>query len=184
MKTEIIKHVIGIEGGYSDHKNDPGGKTQFGITEAVARSHGYDGPMNELPVDLAVSIYEKDYWDALSLDSILAVDPAIAFELFDSGVNAGIGRAGRWLQEALNQFNRQGRDYDDLRKDGDVGAKTVAALEALVQKRGTVGKRVVWRALNCLQGYHYLSLPEKFESFKVGWFDHRVDELPSFIKEA
>lgn len=184
MREQIIKAVVGIEGGYSDHHNDPGGATRYGITERVARAHGYEGEMRDLPVETAIYIYRKDYWDALNLDAILAISPAIAFELFDTGVNAGIPRAGRWLQEALNQFNRQGVDYADIRVDGQIGPRTIATLEALIAKRGQVGKDIVWRALNVLQGAHYLSLPEKFEDFKVGWFAHRVGELPDFVKEV
>jgi hypothetical protein len=46
---KLLKH----EGDYSDHKDDPGGKTRYGITEAVAREVGYRGDMRELPLDLA-----------------------------------------------------------------------------------------------------------------------------------
>ena len=42
--TTLLKH----EGGYSDHPADPGGKTRFGITEAVAHEVGYRGDMREL----------------------------------------------------------------------------------------------------------------------------------------
>jgi lysozyme family protein len=35
-----FQKVIMVEGGYSDHPSDTGGKTQFGITEAVARANG------------------------------------------------------------------------------------------------------------------------------------------------
>ncbi|MDD9911768.1 MAG: hypothetical protein OXR68_01205 [Alphaproteobacteria bacterium] len=184
MKTQIIAHVIGIEGGFSDHANDPGGATRYGITEQVARAHGYTGEMSRLPAEIAVEIYSKKYWDTLNLDDVLLLSPSIAFELFDSGVNAGVGRAGCWLQDTLNRFNRQARDYEDIPVDGDVGPRTIAALQALINKRGTTGKKIVWRALNCLQGAHYMELPQKFEDFKVGWLSHRVGELPPFIQEG
>ncbi len=48
--------VLGHEGGFSDHPDDPGGKTRFGVTEAVARRVGYKGEMRELPLDLAKQI--------------------------------------------------------------------------------------------------------------------------------
>ena len=35
-----LKHVLQIEGDFSDHPDDPGGKTRFGITEDVARRAG------------------------------------------------------------------------------------------------------------------------------------------------
>jgi lysozyme family protein len=56
--------IVALEGGYSDDPRDPGGKTKFGITEAVARQHGYIGAMQALPLDVAGEIYRSDYWDA------------------------------------------------------------------------------------------------------------------------
>lgn len=184
MREKIIQYVVGIEGGYVNHKDDPGGKTRYGITEAVARKYGYMGDMRNLTVEMATEVYRRRYWEPLKLDDVLAISPSIAFELFDTGVNAGIGRAAPWLQEVLNAFNRQQADYRDLAVDGDIGMLTIGALKALIEKRGVTGRKIVWRALNGLQAAHYLSLPEKFESFKVGWFSHRVGELPAFIKEG
>ena len=45
----LIDDLIDREGGYVDHPADRGGRTCFGITEAVARAHGYDGAMRDLP---------------------------------------------------------------------------------------------------------------------------------------
>jgi len=41
---ELIDNLIEREGGFSDHPADAGGPTCFGITEAVARAHGYGPP--------------------------------------------------------------------------------------------------------------------------------------------
>ena len=41
----LIDALIEREGGYVDHPADKGGPTCFGITEAVARAHGYRGAM-------------------------------------------------------------------------------------------------------------------------------------------
>ena len=45
----LIDELIEREGGYVNHPADRGGPTRFGITEAVARAHGYGGAMAELP---------------------------------------------------------------------------------------------------------------------------------------
>jgi Glycosyl hydrolase 108 len=42
---QLIDDVIGREGGYSNHPADRGGATRWGVTEAVARAHGYRGDM-------------------------------------------------------------------------------------------------------------------------------------------
>lgn len=37
----IIDGILGLEGGYSTNPKDKGGETNWGITEATARAHGY-----------------------------------------------------------------------------------------------------------------------------------------------
>ena len=49
----LIDAVIDCEGGYANHPADRGGPTKYGITEAVARAHGYSGAMRNLPRDEA-----------------------------------------------------------------------------------------------------------------------------------
>lgn len=45
---KLVMALLRREGGYVNHADDRGGATAFGITEAVARAHGYDGPMQAL----------------------------------------------------------------------------------------------------------------------------------------
>ena len=47
--TDLIDGVISREGGYADQSADRGGATRWGITEAVARAHGYRGDMRAFP---------------------------------------------------------------------------------------------------------------------------------------
>ena len=44
----ILTATFANEGGYVDHRDDPGGATNHGITEAVARGKGYTGSMRAL----------------------------------------------------------------------------------------------------------------------------------------
>ena len=63
MDTDsLINELIEREGGYVNHPADRGGPTRFGITEAVARAHGYAGTMAALPREEAVAIYRRLYW--------------------------------------------------------------------------------------------------------------------------
>lgn len=172
-----IAELLGIEGDYSDDPADSGGKTRFGITEAVARGFGYTGPMRELPPPLAKEIYRKLYWDALNLGTVAMLSCRIAWELFDTGVNMGISQAGEFLQMSLNAFNRQAADYPDLEVDGEIGPATLDALTAFLKRRGKDGETVLLRALNCQQGAFYIELAErreKDERFVFGWFLQRV----------
>lgn len=169
--------VVGIEGGYSNHKDDRGGATRYGITEAVARAHGYIGAMPLLPLSVAQDIYRKRFWNLLSLDAIAELSEPIADELFDTGVNMGTGIAGTFLQRALNSLNRQQADYADLLVDGAIGQKSVSALRSFLMLRGKRGETVMLRALNSLQGARYIEISESRmanETFTFGWFDNRV----------
>ena len=169
--------VIGIEGGYSDDPDDRGGKTQLGITEAVARAHGYQGDMRDLSLQFARNVYKTSYWDVLKLDDVGERAPSVAHELFDTAVNMGHEVAGEFLQRSLNTFNRDQTDYADIEVDSFVGPATLAAFNAYIDKRKHEGAVVLTRALNSLQGVRYIQIVEARptqEKFAYGWFLHRV----------
>ena len=98
---EAIKRVLMHEGGYSDHAADPGGKTMYGITEAVARRVGYRGDMRDLPIELAKRIYREDYWQEVRADEL---PPEVRYVVFDAAVNSGPRQAVIWLQQALGVY--------------------------------------------------------------------------------
>jgi len=168
------------EGGYVDDPRDSGGETKYGITVAVARKNGYNGLMVNFPESEAKRIYRKEYWDSMRLDEIAVISPEIAEEMFDTGVNCGIGVAGKYLQRCLNALNRVQKDYPDLIVDGGVGSKTIATFLAYVNVRGLKGLKVLHTALNCLQGASYIELAErreKDEAFLYGWIKERVSSF-------
>jgi lysozyme family protein len=180
LKTILINDLIdNKEGGFVNNKKDSGGATKYGITEAVARANGYTGNMKDLPRELAVSIYEKEYWKPLNLDLIAIISPMVAEELFDTSVNCGIGTAAQWFQLVLNAFNRQGIYYPDLIVDGKVGKFTVNCFKDYMNHRAHLrGEKVMLKALNCLQGAHYIKLAalrEKDKEFVYGQIDKRVE---------
>jgi len=166
------------EGGFVNDRRDRGGATRYGITEAVARAAGYTGPMADLPLATARDIYRRAYWDAMRLDEVATASLSIAAELFDTGVNMGIGTAVRFLQTALNALNREGRDYPDMNVDGRMGAGTLAALRAYLAAPGRAeGGQVLLKALDCQQGAKYLALAAwdpKAEAFLYGWLRARI----------
>lgn len=178
--SDFKKHIvdiIGVEGNYSNHPNDSGGPTMYGITEAVARSYGYSGDMRYMPLHIAIDIYKRRYWDALKLDSILDISPSLVPEILDTGINQGVGRAGEYLQVSLNALNRQEKDYPDIKVDGDIGNITLHTLKKYIDKRGCTGEVVMLRCLNGLQCAFYINLTkrrEKDEDFLFGWVLNRV----------
>lgn len=110
---QLIDALIEREGGYVNHPADRGGATCFGITEAVARAHGYGGPMRDLPRREAVAIYRRLYWLRPRFDQVATRAPRLAAELFDTGANMGPAVGATFLQRALTALNRSGRDYGD-----------------------------------------------------------------------
>ena len=174
---EAFEHTVKLEGTYSNHAADRGGATTYGITEAVARREGYVGPMSSLPLSTAKAIYQRCYWNPLRLDAIAAVSVPIALKLFDMGVNMGTGTAAKFLQRALNVFNRQQADYPNMTVDGVVGPKSVTAFITFMQKRKAQGEMVLLKALSSLQGARYIELAESREqnqAFVFGWIANRV----------
>ncbi|WP_404367521.1 glycoside hydrolase family 108 protein [Sphingomonas sp. MMS24-J45] len=173
----LIDAVLDREGGYSNHPADRGGETKFGITAAVARAEGYDGPMRTLPLATARAIYRRRYWLAPRLDAVATLAPDVAAELFDTGVNMGPPAAVAFLQRALNALNRGATDYPDMPVDGRIGDTTLAALAAFLARRGAGGERVLLKAIEALQGERYLALAERRpanEAFLYGWLANRI----------
>jgi len=176
---DLIDSLIDREGGFVNHPADRGGPTRYGITEAVARAHGYAGAMACLPRGDAEAIYKRLYWRRPQFDEVATRAPRIAAELFDTGANMGPGVAATFLQRALTALNRNGSDYRDLVPDGRIGPRTLAALEAFLAVRGASAETVLLRALEALQGERYLRLAEKRpanEAFLYGWLANRVGE--------
>lgn len=105
----LLRH----EGGYVDHPSDPGGATNHGITERVARQHGYTGRMRDLPLSVATDIYRKSYWAPIKAEQL---PPALRFHVFDAAVNSGVSQAVKWLQQCAG-----------VTVDGVIGPVTLAA---------------------------------------------------------
>jgi lysozyme family protein len=173
----LIDEVMAREGGYSNHPADKGGATRWGITEAIARAHGYRGDMRSLPREEAAAIYRRIYWLRPSFDQVAERAPRLAAELFDTGVNMGPAIAAGFLQRALNALNRGASDYQDVPVDRKIGARTLRALDRFLSRRGRGAEQVLLKAVEALQGERYLSLAEQRpanEAFLYGWLANRL----------
>ncbi|REC94876.1 glycoside hydrolase family 108 protein [Kushneria indalinina] len=113
---KAFERLIGHEGGYVNHPDDPGGATKWGITQRTAREAGYHGDMRDLTRDRAREIYLTGYWLRAKCDQYHG---AIGYQLFDIAVNSGIGNAIRMLQRAAG-----------VADDGIIGPVTLAAINA------------------------------------------------------
>lgn len=153
-----------IEGGYANDNHDSGGETWKGISrnneknwngwkivDAYKRLPNFPDNLNnsaELQNEV-LSVYKRNYWDALNLDFIS--DQRMANELYDTGVNMGIGTAGKFFQRVLNVATKT-----NLVIDGKIGSKTISVFNSLNDK----DKYMVWKLFNCLQGERYISICE------------------------
>jgi lysozyme family protein len=125
-----LRFVLKNEGGFVDDPDDPGGATNFGITQRI-----YDGYRNHLGLlrqtvgkitdDEVKKIYEQQYWI-----NGRAVKLPWPFNLmhFDACVNIGkpedgFKRSARVLQRALR-----------VKVDGDIGPITLGAAKEATSK--------------------------------------------------
>jgi lysozyme family protein len=111
-----VARVLAVEGGYVEHRADPGGATKHGITRfRLAQYRGRPVTKREvraLTKSEAVKIYKAVYWDALKADEL---PPGLDHALFDFAVHSGVPRAVRALQRALG-----------VPDDGRMGPATLA----------------------------------------------------------
>lgn len=88
-----LQFVLSYEGGYVNDPDDPGGETKWGISK---KSYPHLDIKNLTP-EQALEIYHRDYWLALNCNSYSLPN---AIVIFDSGVNCGVGRTLRWIENA------------------------------------------------------------------------------------
>ena len=112
--------VLKSEGGFVNHKFDPGGVTNLGVTRNVWKDwvkHDVDeDEMRSLTPELVAPLYKARYWDACKCDDLML---GVDYVVFDSAVNMGPFRASKLLQTALG-----------VTADGVIGRATIAAATA------------------------------------------------------
>ena len=155
---EIILHH---EGGYVNHPKDPGGITNLGVTKNT-----YEGWLDEevsvedmkaLTQEDVEPIYQENYWDKCKCDDL---PEGLDLCVFDFGVNAGPGRAAKYLQTLIGTV-----------ADGGIGPNTLKTLSSYVDTHGVV-KTVEQYQANRQEYYEGLST---FDTFGRGW-TRRVEE--------
>lgn len=116
---EVCVELVRVnEGGKVNRASDPGGPTNFGITQRVldaARSLMPDLPrvVEALTWADAKQVYRRHFWSAIRGDELPV---AYALITLDAAVNHGPNRAVRFLQQGLG-----------VQADGWIGTETLAA---------------------------------------------------------
>lgn len=113
-----VAHVRLMEGGAVNRPSDPGGPTNFGITQETLDAArellpGLARTVDALSWEEAKRIYHYHYWPAIRGDELPL---CYALVTLDAAVNHGPRRAVRFLQQALG-----------VTADGWIGAVTLAA---------------------------------------------------------
>ncbi len=117
--SESLPFILRWEGGYVDHPNDPGGKTNMGVTQAVyddwrKKANQPAQSVRTISDAEVQAIYESGYWLPPRCDLL---EQALDLVQFDTAVNMGVGRAIRFLQQSLG-----------CTVDGGIGPKTQEAI--------------------------------------------------------
>lgn len=135
------------EGILSDHKDDAGGLTKYGISQAA-----YPGlDIASLTKADAIAIYKRDYWDKAQCEEI---PYPLDIMLFDTAVNHGVTAAVKILQESLG-----------ITADGVIGQETRAAARKANNSIYTVFM------INRLYAY---TKAKSWPTFREGWKNRLV----------
>ena len=121
--NKFFDNLMINEGVYSDDPKDSGGKTIYGIASKY-HPESYQFISNlffegkkELAKQAAKNFYYSKYYNPLYEE---IKDEKLAFRLFDFGVNAGIRRAVKLLQEVIK------KDGQEIIIDGIFGRVTLS----------------------------------------------------------
>ena len=108
--------VMQSEGGYVWDKDDAGGETNLGVTVGAWGAYLgraiQPGEMKALTQEKVKPFYKSMYWDKVRGDDLPA---GVDYAVFDFAVNAGVGRAAKFLQRAVGAVD-----------DGVIGPGTLA----------------------------------------------------------
>lgn len=186
-----LYEMLIVEGGakFTDHENDSGGATKYGVTEAEARAYGYEGDMADLPLEVALDIGGKRFWDRMKCDDLQSRSMTLAWIVYSSGYHSGYKTPIIWLQEFLNCANYFGKYWPDQKVDGLNGKNTLLALDAYLKKRGNVGLRNLLDYMLGRMTTKYTELAkarEKDEEWYYGWLErarHLRDDAMEFRPE-
>jgi lysozyme family protein len=109
---ECLELVLKSEGGWVNHKDDPGGETNLGVTKRVWEEyvgHPVESLKNLTKEDVA-PLYEQKYWRPCYGE---VLPWGINYLVFSMGINAGPGRSIKLFQSSLGCV-----------PDGVIGPKT------------------------------------------------------------
>lgn len=163
-----LQCVLHHEGGFVDHKDDPGGATDRGISLRFLRSIGEDidkdgdidvDDIRALDDDDVARLYEEHFWKAAKCDKIKS--SLVATKVFDMAVNMGSRQAWRIAQRACNTLGGK------LTVDGKVGTKTLASVNSMTDRDFMLVTNIRREQDKFYAGL--IKNKPSFKSFELGW---------------
>ncbi|QEG24041.1 glycoside hydrolase family 108 protein [Mariniblastus fucicola] len=179
------------EGGYVHDPVDKGGETHRGVArkfngdwagwpiiDQIKKDHPVDFKQrindSEELAELAKELFRERYWNPIRGDEI--PDQHVANKVFDTGVNQGVARSVKYLQEGLNLLNRDQKNYADIQVDGKLGDATLATLKKFLRLEDDQPDYLL-KVMNLLQASFYVDIMRRDttqQRFARGWLN-RVD---------
>ena len=157
---KCLEMILHHEGGYVNHPKDPGGETNLGVTKRVYEEWGGTKDMRDLTVEDVAPIYEKNYWGRVKGDEL---PNGLDLCVFDFCVNAGTGRAAKYLQSMVGAT-----------RDGAIGPNTLRQVNEYIEVNGLQATIQTYQT----NRQRYYEKLKTFETFGRGW-TRRVDETTS-----
>lgn len=161
-----------FEGGGVTHTvtGDPGGTTKWGLSQRA----NPDLDIANLTKAQAIEVYRERYWNPRrlgELESQLMADEIFEFAINSDPAFSNRGQAIRAAQLAANDVFIADMDPQRLDVDGQMGPKTVAALNSIGYEGEDSLHVLAWDArFNIYQLIRYRSLRRELtKRFLLGW---------------
>lgn len=155
-----LAHTLGIEGGLSNHPKDPGGLTNFGVTQELLdrvrvqyrpQFSSFPTSVIDLKVEQASFLYQLVFWEENKCGEFPL---PLALAYFDAMVNSNVSKVRKWLQKALQ-----------VTPDGWIGPGTIDAAKKLTP--WDLAKAI--SEFHALRAYNYMLQDDIDDDFGLGW---------------
>lgn len=158
--------LVGHEGGFTDNPRDRGNWTTGAIGQGECKGTKFGlSAMTYPTLDIrnltredVRPIFRRDFWSRAGCDRFVTSAPELAYDLFDTAINSGPGRAIQFLQRAAG-----------VTDDGALGPMTVQAV-------GMIDPDVLHARFNGWRLDFMNDNPEQWGAFGRGWAQ-RIAEI-------
>lgn len=157
---EAVEYLFVLEGHLSNHPDDPGGLTAYGITR---RDHPDLFIRGQVPNrQEAEDRYRRDYWR----EEWTELPQSIANELLEASVLCGPANAAKFAQQGANNLRVASALQLDV--DGRYGPITHKTLKHIAENY----ELALFASMNLEQGTHFKRINNP--AFMRGWISKRL----------